>query len=366
MLLALSLASMLAAAPAGASDRPAPDRPAPDRPAPGTSVLVIAHRGASGYRPEHTLEAYRLAAEQGADVIEPDLVITRDGVLVARHDAELSLSTDVAERPAFADRRATRRIDGQEVAGWFVDDFSLDELRTLRARERLPRLRPASAAFDGRFAVPTFAEVLALADSLGRARGRPVGVYPELKHPTYFAARGLPMEAPLLADLARAGLLRATDPVWIQSFEVGILERLRPQTSLRLVLLAYPGAQPPDVAAAGGAETYEDLLSPEGLARVATFADALGVHTSLVLPLGPDGAPGQPTSLVAHARALGLEVHVWTLRAENAYLPAPFRHPGGGPEAHGDLAGWARALVAAGVTGIFTDHPDLVARALAR
>lgn len=367
MRLALSLVLMLASALPGSGTLAAlPAAHAPCPAAAASPVLVIAHRGASGYRPEHTLEAYRLAVAQGADVIEPDLVITRDGVLVARHDAELSLSTDVAERAAFAGRRTTRRIDGQDVTGWFVDDFSLAELRSLRARERLPRLRPESAAFDGRFAVPTFAEVLALADSLGRARGRAVGVYPELKHPSYFAARGLPMEAPLLADLARAGLSRASDPVWVQSFEVGVLERLRPQTALRLVLLAYPGAQPPDVAAAGGAQTYDDLLAPEGLRRVATFADALGVHTAFVLPLGPDGAPGPPTTLVADARAHGLDVHVWTLRAENAYLPAPFRSAEGGPEALGDVGGWACALVGAGVTGLFADHPDLVARALGR
>ena len=330
--------------------------PVADRSAPPDSVLVIAHRGASGDRPEHTLEAYRLAVEHGADVIEPDLVMTRDGVLVARHENEISETTDVASRPAFADRRATKTIDGETRAGWFTEDFTLAELKTLRAVERLPDTRPANAAFDGQFEVPTLGEIIALAQALGAERGRPVGLYPETKHPSYFRGIGLPLEEPLVEALHAAGYTSSADPVWIQSFEVGNLKRLDAMTDLRLVQLAYPGGAPADRPALG----YDAMMTPEGLDAVAEYADAVGVAKAFVL----DGGLA-PTPLVADAHAHDLAVHVWTVRAENAFLPAPLRSSDD-PAERGDVAAEVRALVAAGVDGLFTDHPALVLRALGR
>ena len=322
------------------------------------SVLVIAHRGASAYRPEHTLEAYALAVEMGADVIEPDVVITRDGVLVARHENEISETTDVASRSEFADRRATKTIDGQVVTGWFTEDFTLAELKTLRAVERLPGLRPASAAYDGRFQIPTLVEVVALADSLGAARGRPVGLYPETKHPTYFRRIGLPLEVSLVEALHAAGLDAPDDAVWIQSFEVGSLELLRGLTRLRLVQLAMPGVAPADRPEVG----YDAMMTPDGLATVATYADAVGVAKAFVL----DPETLAPSALVADAHAAGLAVHVWTVRPENAFLPPPLRAASGGPGAHGDVRAEVRALVAAGVDGLFADAPDVVVEVLDR
>ena len=324
--------------------------------APPDSLLVIAHRGASGERPEHTLEAYRLAVEQGADVIEPDLVATKDGVLVARHENEISGTTDVARRPEFADRRTTKTIDGEAVTGWFTEDFTLAEIRTLRAVERLPDLRPASAAYDGQFGVPTLDEVIALAQVLGAKRGRPVGLYPETKHPSYFRATGLPLEEPLVEALHAAGLTSPDDPVWIQSFEVGNLERLDAMTGLRLVQLAYPGGAPADRPALG----YDAMMTPDGLGGVAEYADAVGVAKAFVL----DGDLA-PTPLVADAHAHGLAVHVWTVRAENAFLPPALRSSDD-PGSRGDVAAEVRALAAAGVDGLFTDHPALVLAALGR
>ncbi|MEM7789385.1 MAG: glycerophosphodiester phosphodiesterase family protein [Bacteroidota bacterium] len=318
------------------------------------SVLVIAHRGASGDLPEHTLEAYRLAVEHGADVIEPDVVATRDGVLIARHENEISETTDVAARVEFAGRRTTKTIDGREVTGWFTEDFTLAEIKTLRAVERLPDLRPESAAYDGRFEIPTLAEVIDLARRLGAERGRPVGLYPETKHPTYFRQIGLPLDEPLVALLHEAGYTSPADPVWIQSFEAGNLRRLRGLTDLRLVFLAYPGGAPFDAPA----ETYDALLAPDRLGEVAAFADALGVHKRFVLT-----EAGADTGFAEAARAAGLDVHVWTVRAENAFLLPPFRL-GDDPAPHGDHDAVVRALAEAGVDGVFTDHTRLAVEAL--
>jgi glycerophosphoryl diester phosphodiesterase len=320
--------------------------------------IVIAHRGASGERPEHTIEAYRLAIEQGADFVESDLVATKDGVLVCRHENEISGTTDVASRPELAARRSTKTIDGTPVTGWFTEDFTLAELKTLRARERLPHLR--GTAFDGRFDIPTFEEVLALvASANGRPerRGRPVGIYPETKHPSYFEALSLPLEAPLLEALRRHGLDRADAPVFVQSFEVGNLRRLARLTRVPLVQLVEAEGRPWDSAHGRSARTYADMVRPEGLRDVATYARGVGVQKSLVVPRDGAGRSMPPTRLVRDAHAAGLLVHVWTLRAENPFLPSELRRATEDPAALGDIAAEVTLFLRAGVDGLFTDHP---------
>lgn len=315
-------------------------------PTPDPHPLVIAHRGASGHRPEHTLEAYALAVEMGADYIEPDLVITGDGVLVARHENEIGETTDVAER--FPERRGARVIDGERVEGWFTEDFSIEEIRTLRARERLPF---RSQEWNGRFLVPTFAEILALADSMGRARGRPVGVYPETKHPSHFRGIGLPLEEPLLEALREVGWDRVDAPVLIQSFEVGNLRELAARTPVRLIqLVAADGAPADRTAPPGDVPTYAEMITPEGLRGVATYAWGIGPDKRLVLP-----PRGGESALVRHAHAAGLQVHVWTLRSELRFQ---------GPRFGGDPFAEVRAFFAAGVDGVFADFPDVVVRVL--
>ena len=325
----------------------------------GGRPIVIAHRGASGERPEHTLEAYRLAIEQGADFIEPDLVSTKDGVLVCRHENEISGTTNVASQPGFASRRATKTIDGASVTGWFTEDFTLAELETLRARERLPRLR--GTAFDGRFAIPTLEEVLALVASSNASperKGRPIGLYPETKHPTYFEGLGLPLEKPLLDALRRHGLDRADAPVFIQSFEVGNLRRLAALTPAPLVQLIDAGGRPWDFTDGRFARTYADMVRPEGLRDIASYARGIGVHKGLVVPRDGQGRSLPPTPLVRDAHAAGLLVHVWTLRAENEFLPAELRR-GPDPASRGDMAAEAALFLKAGVDGTFTDHPAI-------
>lgn len=324
---------------------------APEPPRP----IVIAHRGASGHRPEHTLEAYGLAIDMGADFIEPDLVMTRDHVLVARHENEIGETTDVAER--FPTRRRTQVIDGDTVRGWFTEDFTLAELKTLRARERL---EGRSRAYDGRFDVPTFDEVLAFVRARERRDARTIGVYPETKHPSHFRAIGLPLEDSLLATLARHGYRARADAVFIQSFEVGNLRALRARTTIRLVQLVNAGGAPPDLAAAGDRRGSADLVTPAGLREIATYADAIGAHKALVIPpagrAGP-AVPSIPTTLVRDAHAAGLLVHVWTMRSDAPFLGAEWR---------GDAAAEWRAFAAAGVDGIFGDFPDVGVRVLGR
>jgi glycerophosphoryl diester phosphodiesterase len=326
--------------------------------------IVIAHRGASGYRPEHTIEAYRLAIEMGADFIEPDLVSTRDGVLVVRHENEIGGTTDVAAHPEFAARRTTKTVDGKPVTGWFTEDFTLAELRTLRARERLPQLRPESAAYDGRFAIATLDEVIALARAESAARGRTIGIYPETKHPSYFDSIGLPLEPGLLEALRRAGWTDAESPVFIQSFETENLRMLRGRTGVRLVLLMEDTGAPYDLVRRGDPRSYADLATPAGLAEIATYADAIGPGKARVIPRGADGRLGAPSSLVADAHAAGLLVHPWTFRAENYFLPAGLQSgdpaDAAFPRRHGDLRAEVAAFLAAGVDGVFADYPDVV------
>ncbi len=320
-----------------------------------TQPIVIAHRGASGYLPEHTLEAYALAIRQGADYIEPDLVMTRDAVLVARHENEIGGTTNVADVPQFGSRRTTRVIDGQSVTGWFTEDFTLAELKTLRARERLPKLRAANTRYDGQFTVPTFEEVLQLARGSGKAS---LGIYPETKHPTYFQRLGLPMEDALLEILKRHGYASRESPVFIQSFETANLRALRGKTPLRLIQLIEADGAPYDLVVAGDERTYADLLKPKGLKEIATYADGIGVHKSLIIPPLADGRLGTPTRLTADAHAAGLLVHGWTFRAENEFLPKNFQSADD-PAALGQLAGEIVTFLNAGMDGFFTDHPDV-------
>lgn len=328
---------------------------------------VIAHRGASALRPEHTLAAYQKAIDDGADIIEPDLVITKDGVLVARHENAIAIlnpdgsvkeaTTDVVDRPEFAARKATRSIDGQAITGWFVEDFTLAELKTLRARERIPAQRPANMAYNGQFEVPTLQEVIDLARSQTAKTGRTIGIYPETKHPTYFQSIGQPLEAPLLALLEKNGWNHKDAPVFVQSFEVGNLQAIRKLSSVRLVQLVAPSGRPYDFVAQGAANarSYADLVTPEGLKEVARYANAVGPYKTLVVPV-KDGVLGEATPLVANAHALGLAVHIWTLRPENGFLPTSLRKtPASDAMARGDSVAEITAYLRAGVDGFFTD-----------
>jgi glycerophosphoryl diester phosphodiesterase len=320
--------------------------------------IVIAHRGASGYRPEHTLAAYRLAIRLGADYVEPDLVSTKDGVLVARHENEITGTTDVADHPEFADRKATKTIDGNEITGWFTEDFTLAELKTLRAKERLPQVRPDNTRYDGRFEVPTLEEVLDLVREESRRAGRKIGVYPETKHPTYFDSIGLSMEEPLVSTLREHGLDRAKAKVYIQSFETGNLQDLDEMTRAPLVQLIDAAGAPYDLVAAGDPRTYADLVTPAGLADIAGYADGVGANKNLVLPRDPaTGATGAPSALVDDAHDKDLLVHVWTLRDENQFMATNFRL-GSDPNAKGDIFAEVTAFLEAGVDGIFADYPD--------
>ncbi|HXD20842.1 MAG TPA: glycerophosphodiester phosphodiesterase [Vicinamibacterales bacterium] len=293
--------------------------------------LIIGHRGAAGHRPEHTLAGYRLGAEMGADYIEPDLVSTKDGVLIARHENEIASTTDAAAK--FPDRKRTKTIDGTAITGWFSEDFTLAELKTLRARERLDF---RSHGWDGLFEVPTFDEVIELAQQLGHELGRPIGVYPETKHPTYFRGIGLPLEDRLLAALDRHGWNTEGAPVFIQSFETNLRE-IGPQTRIKLIQLIE-----------------SKVPTNEELRAIKSYADGIGPSTRLVIPAAADGTLLEPNDLVARAHAAGLLVHVWTLRSEPAFL-SPFYG--------GDVGVEFRRFRDLGVDGIFTDFPDAAARA---
>ncbi len=316
----------------------------------GQPPIVIAHRGASGERPEHTIAGYRLAIEQGADFIEPDLVLTKDGVLVARHENEISETTDVADHPEFKDRKATKTIDGGEVTGWFTEDFTLAELKTLRARERLPKLR--STDYDGQFDIPTFEEILTLLAEVNKSRKTPVGVYPETKHPSYFVSIGLPHEPALLALLGRFGYRGRSAPVYIQSFEVRNLMDIRSKSDLPLIQLMDGAGGPADMPGT----SYAAMASPMGLKAIAAYADGIGPNKAMVIPRGALGSLGDPTSLVRDAHAVRLKVHPWTFRRENYFLPLGDRG-GVNPAGHGDLSAEIRAYLNTGIDGLFSDNP---------
>ncbi len=331
-------------------------------------VQVIAHRGASVSFPEHTLAAYTQAARDGADFIEPDLVMTRDGVLIARHENEIGATTDVADHAEFAARRTRKTIDGQTSDGWFCEDFTLAELHILRARERLPGLR--GKRHDGQFAIPTLAQIVAQAERDAAARGRVLGIIPEIKHSSYFRGIGLAMEDVLLAALAEHAYTRRA-PVEIQSFELTNLRYLRARLDCSranihlLQLLDAPALQPWDVAAASGTLDYAQMLTPAGLREIASYADAIGAERRAVVPLDAVDALAAPTSLVHDAHAAGLEVHVYTFRPENHFLPRNLWR--GSDPATVNVAGAIadiRAALDAGIDAFFTDAPALGRKAV--
>ena len=336
-------------------------------------VLVIGHRGAPAQRPEHTLASYGKAIADGADFVEPDLVMTRDGVLVARHENEISDTTDVASHAEFAGRRTTKTIDGHAVTGWFTEDFTLAELKTLRARERLPQLR--SAKYDGEFQIPTLDEIIDFVAAESAVVGHPVGIIPEIKHGSYFQQRGLPMEDRLLAALAAHSYTR-TAPVEIQSFEIANLRYLhgklggaqarRQHPNIRLLqLIDAADQQPWDMVIAGGKLGYGDMMTPAGLREIATYADAIGPSINAIIPLIADGRLGQPTALVRDAHAAGLELHPYTFRPENQFLARDFWR-GSDPQTFNEegLVAEIRSYLDAGIDAFFTDDPASGRRAL--
>ena len=316
--------------------------------------LVVGHRGASGYRPEHTLASYRLAAELGADFIEPDLVSTKDGVLVARHENEIGGTTDVATHPEFAARKTTKVIDGVSLTGWFTEDFTLKELKTLRAKERIPQVRPENATYDGKFEVPTFQEVLDLRHKLSRELHRTIGVYPETKHPTYFKSIGLPLERPLVRTLTLNLLNYPGAPVFVQSFETGNLKELDKQLWVPIVqLLSAPTATIP-----GDTRTYGELATPAGLKGIAKYADGVGPSKDYIVPRNADGSSAAPTAFVRDAHRAGLLVHPYTFRRENTFLPLELRSSAN-PIEVGNLGAEIRQFIDLGVDGFFTDNADI-------
>jgi glycerophosphoryl diester phosphodiesterase len=319
---------------------------------------VIAHRGASGYRPEHTLGAYQLALDMGADVIEQDLVPTRDGHLVCRHENDITGTTDVADHPEFAGRRTTKTVDGTQLTGWFTEDFTLAELRTLRATERIPGTRPDNTLYDGRWTIPSFEDVLRWAEREGRRRGRPVWLHVETKHPSHFRKLGLGLEERLAGLLRRYGRHRANSPTFLQSFEPTSMRRMASLVETpRVVLLSSASSRPWDFTESGDPRTVADLVTPEGLRWISGFAQGIGPTLDLVIPRTADGRLGEPTTLVRDAHARGLLLHPYTLRNENRFLPAEFRR-GTDPDAYGDVFGALRRYFETGIDGIFADQPD--------
>ncbi|MEU1128770.1 glycerophosphodiester phosphodiesterase [Streptomyces sp. NPDC005900] len=319
---------------------------------------VVAHRGTSGYRPEHTLGSYQLALDMGAHVIEQDVVPTKDGHLVCRHENDITATTDVAAHPEFASRKTTKSVDGTPLTGWFTEDFTLAELKTLRAKERIPGTRQRNALYDGRWDVPTLEEVLEWAEKEGRRRGRPVWLHIETKHPTYFRKLGLGLEEPLAKLLRRYGRHKKNSPNFLQSFEPSSIQRLAELVSApRVVLLSGATSRPWDFVEAGDPRTVADLIKPEGLRWMARFAQGIGPTLDLIIPRKADGSLGTPTTLVDDAHDADLILHPYTMRNENTFLPANFRK-GTDPTAYGDAFGAFKAYFETGIDGIFSDNAD--------
>ena len=346
--------ALVSAAPATADRTPAATTTAHG----GDNFTIVGHRGASGYRPEHTLASYELAARMGADYVEPDLVTTKDGVLVTRHEPEISGTTDVADHPEFAGRKTTKSLDGVATTGWFTEDFTLSELKTLRAKERIPAIRQHNTIYDGRYAVPTFQEVVDLVKRLSRELHRDIGIYPETKHPTYFRKQGLALEPKLVDALNRNGLNRSGAKVYVQSFEVTNLIELHRKLRVPLVQLTSATGAPFDFVDAGDPRTYADIVSAAGLRDVARYAAGVGPDKNQVIPRDPAGFLLAPTTLVRDAHRAGLTVHPYTFRAENSFLPADFRSSAL-PAEYGDLFAEIAAFRATGIDGLFTDNTDI-------
>ncbi|PSM39869.1 glycerophosphodiester phosphodiesterase [Streptomyces dioscori] len=320
---------------------------------------VIGHRGASGYRPEHTLGSYQLALDTGAHIIEAgDLVPTKDGHLVCRHEPEIGGTTDVAAHPEFADRKVTKLLDGVSTTGWFTEDFTLAELKTLRAKERVPANRPHNTLYDGRWEIPTFEEVLRWREEQSRKLGRQVWIYPELKHPTYFRKLGLGLEERVAKVLRRHGLHKKNSPVILQSFEPTSIQRLNKLVDNPLaVLLSAVNTRPWDFVETGDPRTVADLVKPAGLKWIASYAQGIGPTLDLIIPKDASGNLTTPTTLVRDAHAEGLILHPYTMRNENPFLPANFRK-GTDADAYGDAFGAFATYFATGIDGVFTDNPD--------
>jgi glycerophosphoryl diester phosphodiesterase len=324
--------------------------------------IVIGHRGVPGSRLEHTRPSYLLAIEQGCDYIEPDVVATKDGVLVVRHENDIGNTTDVAARPEFADRKVSKVIDGVPHTGWFTEDFTLAEIKTLRARERLPQLRPQNIRLARTEQILTFDEVLTIAEQASVGRDEPIGVYVETKHPTYFAGIGLDLNDLLIADLERRRVNHAGAKIVIQSMETANLQALRPRTPLTLIQLMDRQGAPYDFVAAGDPRTYRNLRKVPELAKIAAYADGIGPNKSQVIKRDMMGRLAGETKLVRRAHRLGLVVHIWTMRSENNFLPANLR-TGRDKAAHGDAVGEYLAFFNAGVDGVFSDFTQTAVRA---
>lgn len=328
---------------------------------PRSRPLVIGHRGAPGYRPEHSRSSYDLALAMGVDAVEPDVVVSRDGVLVVRHENEVSGTTDVADHPEFADRRTTRTIDGAELTGWFTEDFTWEELSTLRCRERIPHLRPSSASFDGEQPILRLRDVLDLVRSGSLEQGREIGVVLEIKHATYFGGLGWDMADLVERELADAGWATGDLPLTIESFESSVLVRLRERgIPAAYVYLLEAAGQPYDMIAAFGraAPTYKDTARPAGLDRLVGVVDGISVDKRMILAPDKLGRMTGPSSVIADAHERGLRVFTWTCRPENAFLVGQYRTRGGAAEFGDYAAEWA-VIRDAGIDGVFVDHADL-------
>ena len=312
--------------------------------------LVIGHRGTAGHRPEHTMASYELAIELGADYIEPDLVMTKDKVLMARHENEISGTTDVASK--FPERKTTKTVDGQKIEGWFIEDFTLAEMKTLRARERLP-FRDHS--YDGKFEIPTFNEILTFLKEKNKSSKREIGIYPETKHPTYFASVGLPLEKALISELEKFGMNKKGSKVFIQSFEMTNLKELKKMTPLPLIFLIGEAKEIPyDYVAANSKVTFGDMIQPKSLKELSKTISGIGPDKRLIVPLGANGELEKPTSLIKDAHAAGLLVHPYTFRNEKNFLHASYKD---------DPKNEYIQFFELGVDGLFSDFSDEAVKA---
>lgn len=308
--------------------------------------IIIGHRGACGYRPEHTLASYELAIAMGVDYIEPDIVSTKDGILIARHENNITETTDVADKPEFTNRKTTKIIDGKKITGWFAEDFTLTEIKTLRAKERLPF---RNHFYDKKFEIPTLQEIINLAQQKTAETGRIIGIYPETKHPNYFQSINMALEEPLVNILHKNGYVSSDAPIFIQSFEVDNLQQLKKMTDLPLIqLLDDKNLQPYDFVVKGDFRTYGDLTSLQELAKIAEYAEGIGAYKGLIVPIGVDKV--NSTTLITDAHAVNLKIHAWTFRNEEQYLAPDYQ---GNPQTEYEQ------FFKLGIDGVFSDFPDL-------